>query len=133
MWTFVLISQNRSTNQRSAMNLRSPNPNFLHACRCMCVKVFIFKNSRGPKYYYFFVKIGMKLSFTLKNKHRNTNLIFDFLKVPFRTPQKVCFWFLKKTPLKICYSCFGFDSALKTIDAQMFLWSVFFKRTKKSY
>ena len=28
---------------------------------------------------------------------------------------------------------FGFDSALKTIDAQMFFWSVFLKTYKKSY
>ena len=28
-------------------------------------------------------------------------------------------------------SCFGFDSALKTIDAQMFFWLVFLKTHKK--
>ena len=27
--------------------------------------------------------------------------------------------------------CFGFDSALKTVDAQLFFWSVFFKMHKK--
>ena len=42
-------------------------------------------------------------------------------------------WFLKKTPQTKFYSSFGFDSALKTIDAQMFLWSVFLKMHNKSY
>ena len=46
---------------------------------------------------------------------------------------KVRFWFLKKTPPKFFSSCFGFESALKTIDAQMSFCSVFLKRTKKSY
>ena len=36
------------------------------------------KNYRGPKYKYLFVKIGMKLPFTLKNKRRKTNLKFEF-------------------------------------------------------
>ena len=43
----------------------------------LLVKVFIFKNSRGPKYY-FFVKIGIKLLFILKNKLRKTNSKFEF-------------------------------------------------------
>ena len=74
----------------------------------------------------------MKLLFTLKNKHRNTNLKFDFLKVPYWPPEKVCFWFSKKTPPKILSSCFGYDSALKTIDTQLFFWSVFFKMHNKN-
>ena len=60
----------------------------------------------------------MKLPITLKNKLRNTNLKFDFLKVPLWTPKKVRFWFLKKD--KKNSLCFSFDSALKTINAQMF-------------
>ena len=80
------------------------------------------------------MKIGKKLPFTLKNKHRNTNLKFDFFKVRFLTPEKVRFLFLKKTPpKKFVSSCIGFDSASKTIDAQMFFWSVFLKTHKKSY
>ena len=36
-----------------------------------CASKFSFsKNSRGPKYYYYSVKIGMKIYFTLKNKHK---------------------------------------------------------------
>ena len=45
--------------------------------------------------------------------------------------EKVRLWFLMKTPQKKFSLCFGFDSALKTIDAQMSFWSVFLKRTKK--
>ena len=43
------------------------------------------------------MKVSMKLLFTLKSKRRNTNLKFD-LKVTFWTPEKVSFWFLKRTP-----------------------------------
>ena len=79
------------------------------------------------------VKIGMELPFTSKNKHRNTILKFDFLKVPFCTPEKTHFWSLKKTAPKKFSFCFGFDSALKTINAQMFFWLAFLKTHKKSY
>ena len=41
------------------------------------------KNSRGLKYQYFFVKIDMKLPFTIKNKRRNTNLKGDGLSLHF--------------------------------------------------
>ena len=56
---------------------------------------------------------------------------FDFKKVPFRTPEKKSFWFLKKTLKKCFSSCFGFDLALITIYAQMFFWSLFLKTQKK--
>ena len=46
----------------------------------------------------------MKLPITLKNKLRNTNLKFDFLKVPLWTPKKVRFWFLKKDKKILCVS-----------------------------
>ena len=38
----------------------------------------------------------------------------------------------KEKPQQFVFSsCFGFDSALKTIDIQMFFWSVFLKMHKK--
>ena len=58
------------------------------------------------------MKIGTQLPFTLKNKHRITNLKFDFKKVPFWTPKKFLFGFWRKPPQKLSL-CFGFDSALK--------------------
>ena len=39
------------------------------------------------------VKIGMKLLFTLKNKHRTTNSKFEFSKLLFWTPKKHVFGF----------------------------------------
>ena len=42
------------------------------------------------------------------------------------------FWFLKKTPPKTMFSsCFSLNSALKTIDAQIFFLLVFLKTHKK--
>ena len=46
----------------------------------------------------FFVKVSMKLPFTLKNKRIKTNLKFDFSKVLSWTPEKARFWFYKKNP-----------------------------------
>ena len=64
---------------------------------------FHFPSTRGLKYQYFFVKIGMKLPFTIKNKRRNTTLKFEFQNYFIFTPEKVLFRFLKKnTHKKIC-------------------------------
>ena len=49
-------------------------------------------------------------------------------------PRKSTFLvFEENPPQQFFSSCFGFDSALKTIDTQMFFWSVFLKTHKKSY
>ena len=77
------------------------------------------------------MKIGMQLPFTLKNKHRNTNLVFDALKSTILDPQKSGFLIFEENPQTFFSSCFGFDSALKTIDAHMFFWPVFLKTHKK--
>ena len=78
-----------------------------------------FQNFQEAQILIFFVKLGKELHFTLKNKRRNTNLKFDFKKVPFWTPQKMPFWIFEENPPKNLFSsCFVFDSALKTIDAQ---------------
>ena len=43
------------------------------------VKVFILQKFQGAQIsIFFFVKIGMKLPFTIKNKRKNTNLKFEF-------------------------------------------------------
>ena len=62
-------------------------------------KVIIFKKFQRAQI--LLMKIGMELPFTLK-KRRNTNLKIDFLKVPFWTPEKVCFWFFVENPPKKC-------------------------------
>ena len=105
----------------------SPIPNFRQRSKFSFSKI-----PRGPNFNIFFVKIGTKLPFTLKYKRRNTILKFDFQKVPFWTPQKVPFLvFEENSPPKHFLLCFGFDSALKTIDAQVFFWLVFLKTDKK--
>ena len=93
---------------------------------------FHFQKFQGAQILIFFVKIGMELPFTLKNKRSNTNLKFDFLKVPLWTPKKCVngFW-RNPPPKKKNSSCFGFYSALKSIDTQMFFWLVFLKTHKK--
>ena len=53
--------------------------------------------------------------------------------LPFRPPKRCVYSFWRKTQKSLFSSSFGFDSALKTIDAQMFFWSVFFENTQKSY
>ena len=122
MWKFFLIGQNRSTNQRSGMILEVQIQIFGVRTSARRSKFSFSKNSRGPKYLYFLMKIGMELPFALKNKRRNTNLRLDFLKVP---PKKCVFGFCRKPPQNLFSSCFGFDSALKTIKAHMFFWLVF--------
>ena len=62
----------------------------------MRVKVFIFKKFQGAQISIFFVTIGIKLPFTIKNKRKNTNLKFDFKNYFIFTPEKAHFWFLKK-------------------------------------
>ena len=75
------------------------------------------------------------LPFTLKNKRRNTNLKFDLLKVgTILDPRKSAVLVFEEKPEKYFFSsCFGFDSALKKIDAPMSFWSEFLKMHKKSY
>ena len=46
-------------------------------------------------------------------------------------PQKSEFLIFVENPPKKCFLCFGIDSALKTIDAQIFFWLVFLKMHKK--
>ena len=77
----------------------------------------------------------MMLPFTLKNKRRKTNLKFDLLKVgTILDPRKSAVLVFEEKPEKYFFSsCFGFDSALKKIDAPMFFWSEFLRMHKKSY
>ena len=121
---FFLIDRNRSTNQRSGMILEMQIQIFAAHAR----QIFHFqKIPGGPKNYIFFVKIGMKLPFTLNNKWRSTIWNLTFKKDHFGPPKKWVFGFWRKPTNKIFSSCFSLDSVLKTIDAQIFFWSVFLK------
>ena len=77
-------------------DFRSPNKKYWHTR----VKILIFKKFQGAQIAIFFVKIGMKLPFTIKNKLKNTKLKFEFKNYFIFTPEKVRFWFLKKNPPK---------------------------------
>ena len=78
------------------------------------------------------MKIGTKLPLTIKNKRRNTNLKFEFQNYFIFTPEKARFLvFEEKHPKKIFSSCFGSDSALKTINTQLLFCSVFLKTHQK--
>ena len=77
------------------------------------------------------MKIGKELPFTLKNKRRNTNLKIDLLKVPFWTPEKVHFWFSKKTPQKICFFVFWPWFSFKNNRRTNFLLVGSFENTQK--
>ena len=78
------------------------------------------------------MKICTKLHFTLKNKCRNTILKFDFLKVLFWTPQKECFWFLRKQPKTFFFFVFQlwFRFKNKRPTNVLLVW-IFWKCTKK--
>ena len=87
------IGQNRSSNQRSSMNLEVQIYIFRRAaCADAHASKFSFpKKFHGAQILVFLVKIGMKLPFALKNKRRKTNLQFEFQKLLFWTPKKVVF------------------------------------------
>ena len=73
----------------------------------------IFKKFHGASILIFFVKIGMKLLFTSKNKHRKTNLKFEFLKLLFWTPKKPCFGFWRKPPQTNLFFMFWLSFSFK--------------------
>ena len=79
------------------------------------------------------MKIGMELPFTLRTNAEIQIWNLTFKKYHFGPPKKCIFGFWRKPSKNVFSSCFGFDSALKTIDAQMFFWIVFLKTHKKSY
>ena len=90
----------------------------------------------GLKYQYFVVKIGMRLSFTIKNKCKSTNLKFEFKNYFIFTPEKELFLGFKEnpSPQKKFSLCFGSDSALNTINTQMlFFFCIFENGPKKNY
>ena len=82
MWKFFLIGQNWSTNQRSGMILVVQIQFLAHVCDAragaLASKFSFSKIPGGPNINVFFMKIGMELPFTLKNKRSNTNLKIDF-------------------------------------------------------
>ena len=84
--------------------------------------------ARTAKYSIFFCENWHKASFYIKEQTQKNKFEIWVLKTTILDPQKSAFLFFEEKPTqKICSSCFSFDSALKTIDAQMSFWSVFLK------
>ena len=106
------------------------------------------KNSRGLKYQYFFVKIGLKLIFTIKNRRKHTNLKLSLKTILFWPPKSMILVFEETPPqkkkkigrknvLKVFISKFKnvhfwgspnfcwiflYVLAFERIEAQMFFW-----------
>ena len=96
-------------------------------------KVFIFKKFQGAQILIFFDENWHEASFYIKEQTQKYKFEIWLLKSTILDPQKSAFLVFEENPQKKFSSCFSFDSALKTIDAQMFFWSVFLKTHKKSY
>ena len=132
MWNFFWIGQNRSSNQKVRYDFRSPIPKFrhTHALRSPshARQSFHFKKFQGAQILiFFFMKIGMELLFTLKNKHRNTNLKFDFLKVQhFGTPKSA--FLVQKNVFFVFRLWFSFENNRRT---NVLLVSIFENTQKK--
>ena len=96
------------------------------------IKVFIFKkNSRGPNINIFDENLR-EASFYSKEQTQKFKFEILLLKSTIFDPQKSALVFEENPPKKFS-SCFGFDSAWKTIDTHMFYWSEFLKMHNKSY
>ena len=74
----------------------------------------------------FFCENWHEASFLHKNTQKNKFEIW-VLKTTTLDPRKSAFWVFEEKQQTFFSSCFGFDSALKTKDAQMFFWSLFLK------
>ena len=131
MWNFFLIGQNGSSNQRSGLILEVSISKFCSLPSHARQSFHFEKILGGPNINIFWWKWAC--SFLL---HKRTNAEIQIWKLIFKKyhfgPSKKCvFGFRRKPPQKFFSLCFSFDSAFKTIDAQMFFWSVFLKTHKK--
>ena len=118
-------------------DFRILNQNFQHMhathSSAHASKFSFSKNCRRPKYKYFFYENWHAASFYIKEQTQKYKFEIRLLKSTILDPLKKAFLVFEENPPKICFSCFSFDSVLKTLDAQMFFWSVFLKTHKKSY
>ena len=125
---FFLIWQKTALNQMSSMILE--------------VQIQIF-GARAAKFSLSKIPGGLNINiFGWKSTwsfllHWRTNTEKQIRNLSFKNyhfgPQKKrVFGFWWKTHKKIFSLCFGFESALKTIDAEMSFWSVFLKTPSKT-
>ena len=100
--------------------------------RCTRVKVFIFLKIPGGPNINIFDENWHGASFYIKEQTQKYKLEIRLLKRTILDPQKSVFLVFEENPPKLLFSpCFGFDSDLITIDAQMFFWLIFLKTHKK--
>ena len=92
---------------------------------------FNFQKIQGGQNIHIFCENWHGASFYINEqtqKYKFENWLF---KRTILDPRKRVFLILvENPPKKFCSSCFGLDSALKTIDAQMFFWLAFLKTHK---
>ena len=77
-------------------DFRSPNPKFW----CDVTQSIHFQKFQGTQILIFFVKIGLKLLFTLKNKRRKQIRNLSFKNYYLWPPKKHVFCFWRKNPYK---------------------------------
>ena len=89
----------------------------------MHVKVLIFKKIQGAQILIFFAENWHEASFYIKEQTQKYKFEIWLFKSTILDPRKSAFLvFVENPPKNLLSSCFGLDSALKTIDAQMFFW-----------
>ena len=82
---------------------------------------FHFQKIPGGPNIYNFCENWHEASFYIKEQMQKYKFEVWLFKITILDPRKSEFLVFKEKPSqKIFYSCFGFDSALKPIDAQMF-------------
>ena len=105
-----MIGQNRSSNQE----VQFQNFGTRRTRQRMHVKVLIFKKIQGAQILIFFAENWHEASFYIKEQTQKYKFEIWLFKSTILDPRKSAFLVFEE--------CFGFDSALKTIDAQMFFW-----------
>ena len=138
-WGIFFIGQNRSSNHR--LGMISEVQIQILACQHEH-QSFHFQQIPGSLNIFFFWKLAQSF-FYIKEKLRFYNICASIVlkaktekikKKNWVTPKKECLWVWKTILEKNCSSSFTFVLAVKTIDAQMFSWSIqFFWKSTKSY
>ena len=87
----------------------------------VCPSFHFKKIPGGPNINIFFCENWQGASFYIKEQTQKNKFEIFLLKSTILNPQKSAFLvFEENPPKKILSSCFGFDSAVKTIEAQIF-------------
>ena len=92
---------------------------------------FHFLKFQGAQILILFYENWHEAFFYIKEQMKKYKFEIWLLKSTILDPRKNAFLVFKENPLTKFSSGFIFDSALKTLDAQMFFWSVILKTPKK--